>query len=129
MDPERVNALLGTFPPRSIRYLERGARHREADFPTPRRRHHPSWRARRGGIADLAEEVARFYGYNNIPSPSCGSDHPGGYSAEQKLERSLGRLCRACGYDEIITYSFISPTYYDKIRWARTIPAASPSRS
>lgn len=33
------------------------------------------------------------------------------------MEQTLGSVCRACGYDEIITYSFISPTYYDKILW------------
>ncbi|HJB56266.1 MAG TPA: phenylalanine--tRNA ligase subunit beta, partial [Candidatus Flavonifractor intestinipullorum] len=43
----------------------------------------------------------------------------GGYSPEQRLENRLGELCRACGYDEIITYSFISPTCYDKIRWPK----------
>src|SRR5699024_10444714 len=39
------------------------------------------------------------------------------FAREQRLERRLGELCRACGYSEIITYSFISPTYYDKILW------------
>ena len=47
----------------------------------------------------------------------------GGYSAEQKLENRLGALCRAFGYDEIITYSFISPACYDKIRWPRDYSA------
>ena len=57
------------------------------------------------GIADLAEEVARFYGYNNIPVTLMqGQTTLGGYSAEQKLENRLGALCRAFGYDEIITY-------------------------
>ena len=40
------------------------------------------------------------------------------------LERDLGAICRSLGYDEIITYSFISPTYYDKIR----LPEDSPLR-
>lgn len=40
------------------------------------------------------------------------------------LERSLGTVCRSLGYDEIITYSFISPIYYDKIR----LPEDSPLR-
>ena len=51
-----------------------------------------------------------------------GQTTRGGYSPEQELERALGAVCRACGYDEIITYSFISPTYYDKIRWASDDP-------
>src|SRR5699024_6525863 len=36
--------------------------------------------------------------------------------------RRLGAMCRACGYSEIITYSFISPTCYDKIGWASDDP-------
>ena len=39
-------------------------------------------------------------------------------SPAQQLENRLGALCRSCGYDEIITYSFISPACYDKIRWS-----------
>ena len=46
----------------------------------------------------------------------------GGYSPAQQLENRLGELCRSFGYDEIITYSFISPTYYDKIRWTADDP-------
>ena len=62
-------------------------------------------------MADLAEEVARFHGYNNIPTTLMrGQTTQGGYSPAQQLENRLGELCRACGYDEIITYSFISPT-------------------
>ena len=83
----------------------------------------PSWRSDVEAMADLAEEVARFHGYNNIPTTLMrGQTTRGGYSPEQELERALGAVCRACGYDEIITYSFISPTYYDKIRWASDDP-------
>ena len=48
-----------------------------------------------------------------------------GFSPVQKVENALGALCRSVGYDEIITYSFISPSYYDKIN----LPADSPLRS
>ena len=51
-----------------------------------------------------------------------GQTTRGGYSPEQEVERTLGQTCRSLGYDEIITYSFISPTYYDKIRWAKDAP-------
>ena len=78
----------------------------------------PSWRGDVERMADLAEEVARFHGYNNIPTTLMrGQTTLGGYSDEEKLERQLGSLCRSLGFDEIITYSFISPTCYDKIRW------------
>ncbi len=79
----------------------------------------PSWRGDVVHYSDLAEEVARFHGYNNIPCTLVsGETTRGGYNEEQKMEQHLGAVCRSMGYDEIITYSFISPTYYDKIRWA-----------
>ena len=63
-----------------------------------------------------AEEVARFFGYNNIPNKMSASGvSAGGYTEKQKFEMDLGAACRACGFDEIITYSFISPNYYNKI--------------
>ena len=122
MDPDRVNALLGTdiHPVDMYQYLERvNICTPEKDFPNgPAQVVIPSWRADVVGIADLAEEVARFYGYNNIPTTLMrGQTTLGGYSPAQKLEQTLGSVCRSCGYDEIITYSFISPTYYDKILW------------
>ena len=123
MDPDRVNALLGTdiHPVDMYQYLERvNICTPEKDFPNgPAQVVIPSWRADVVGIADLAEEVARFYGYNNIPTTLMrGQTTLGGYSPAQKLEQTLGSVCRSCGYDEIITYSFISPTYYDKILWS-----------
>ena len=122
MDPERVNALLGTdiSPVDMYQYLERvNIITEKKDFPNgPADVIVPSWRGDVEGIADLAEEVARFYGYNKIPTTLMrGQTTLGSFTPEQKLENRLGELCRACGYSEIITYSFISPTYYDKIRW------------
>ncbi len=124
MDPDRVNALLGTDidPVSQYCYLERvNICTENHDFPNgPAQVVIPSWRADVVGIADLAEEVARFYGYNNIPTTlMLGQTTLGGFSEEEKLERQLGAMCRAMGYDEIITYSFISPACYDKIRWAQ----------
>ena len=75
--------------------------------------------------SDIAEEVARFYGYNNIPDTlSNGLTARRGLTDIQQTENLLGSVCRAAGYDEIITYSFISPTYYDKI----DLPKDSPLR-
>ena len=117
VEPDKINALLGTDVAENVMYtiLQR------IGFTTTQERgmiQVPSWRGDVKEMADLAEEVARFFGYNNIPTTLMrGQTTLGGYSPEQKLEQSLGRVCRACGYHEIITYSFISPTYYDKIRW------------
>ena len=117
VEPDQINALLGTDVAENVMYtiLQR------IGFTTTQERgmiQVPSWRGDVKEMADLAEEVARFFGYNNIPTTLMrGQTTLGGYSPEQKLEQSLGRVCRACGYNEIITYSFISPAYYDKIRW------------
>ncbi|MCI5498282.1 MAG: phenylalanine--tRNA ligase subunit beta [Clostridiales bacterium] len=120
--PEKINELLGTDidTPEMCRILTELGFGVEGETITV-----PSWRGDVEHYSDLAEEVARFYGYNQIPTTSMkGVTTRGGYSPEQLLERSLGNVCRGMGYDEIITYSFISPTYYDKIR----LPEDSPLR-
>ena len=127
MDPARVNALLGTDIDAvdMYQYLERVEILTEKhNFPNgPAQVSIPSWRGDVEGIADLAEEVARFHGYNNIPvTLQRGETTQGGYSSVQQAERRLGSLCRSCGYSEIITYSFISPSCYDKIGWAPDEP-------
>ncbi len=135
LDPDKINALLGTSVPAQdmVTILQKlgfvleaapGAilktiLTQELDVTVTV----PSWRGDVKRMADLAEEVARFYGYNNIPVTLMrGQTTQGGYSPAQQVERTLGTACRAMGYDEIITYSFISPTYYDKIRWSADDP-------
>ena len=111
---DKINALLGTDidAAEMCRILQELGFGVDGDIITV-----PSWRGDVEHYSDLAEEVARFYGYNQIPTTAMtGVTTRGGYSPEQMLERSLGTVCRSLGYDEIITYSFISPTYYDKIR-------------
>ena len=113
---DKINELLGTEVPEEemVRILRKLDFTVEGDDVTV-----PSWRGDVEHYSDLAEEVARFYGYNNIPCTLMrGQTTLGGYSEAQKLEQLLGSVCRTMGYDEIITYSFISPTYYDKIRWS-----------
>lgn len=119
---DKINALLGTDidAAEMCRILQELGFGVDGDIITV-----PSWRGDVEHYSDLAEEVARFYGYNQIPTTAMtGVTTRGGYSPEQMLERSLGTVCRSLGYDEIITYSFISPTYYDKIR----LPEDSPLR-
>ena len=117
---DKINALLGTDidAAEMCRILQELGFGVDGDIITV-----PSWRGDVEHYSDLAEEVARFYGYNQIPTTAMtGVTTRGGYSPEQMLERSLGTVCRSLGYDENITYSFISPTYYDKIR----LPEDSP---
>ena len=113
LEPEKVNGLLGTDVSREemVRILEALDFKVEGDTI-----HVPSWRSDVEHYSDIAEEVARFYGYNNIPDTlSNGLTARRGLTDIQQTENLLGSVCRAAGYDEIITYSFISPTYYDKI--------------
>ena len=118
--PEKINALLGTEidAPEMCRILTALGFGVDGDDITV-----PSWRGDVEHYSDLAEEVARFFGYNQIPTTAMrGVTTQGGYSKEQLMERNLGSVCRSMGFDEIITYSFISPTYYDKICWAADDP-------
>ncbi len=75
--------------------------------------------------ADIAEEVARLYGYNNIESTLFKSEaKEGKYTEEQKFVRTILSTMTAYGFTEIYTYSFISPKWYDSV----LIPADSPLR-
>ena len=122
LEPEKINALLGTDLPESLMreiLLSLGFELNGDDILVP------SWRGDVEHYSDIAEEVARFYGYNNIPCTLMRGETPrGGFSEQQLFDRALGETCRTLGYDEIITYSFISPSYYDKIR----MPEDSPLR-
>ncbi len=84
----------------------------------------PSFRPDLNLMADIAEEVGRSYGYNEIPTTAFKNSTQGGYTSEMKLEAKAGVLCRGLGYSEIITYSFVSPAVFDQIR----LPADSPLR-
>ncbi len=122
LEPERINALLGTDIPEAdmIEYLRR-----EEVPVVDGMIQVPSWRPDLRVMADIAEEVARYYGYNNIETTLMrGATTMGGYSDAQKLENAAGAAARAMGYSEIITYSFVSPASFDAIR----IPADSPLR-
>ena len=64
---------------------------------------------------DIAEEVARLYDYNNIPSTIIRGVAQAQRTPAQKFERNVRRAMFSCGVNEIETFSFISPKYYDKI--------------
>ncbi len=66
--------------------------------------------------ADIAEEAARIYGYNNIPKTIIRGVADAKLTEKQKLERKTANAMTALGAYEITTYSFISPKYFDKIR-------------
>ena len=123
LEPGKINALLGTdIDADTMRVILRKLGFAvEGEQVTV-----PSWRADVEHWSDLAEEVARFYGYNEIPTRFTGGISTcGGLSPEQAAEKRVGEVCRSLGMDEIITYSFISPSWYDRIR----LPADSPLRN
>lgn len=114
LEPDKINALLGTELSEDLMreiLVSLGFILNGDDI------YVPSWRGDIEHYSDIAEEVARFYGYNKIPCTLMrGETTRGGFSEQQRFDRAIGGAVRALGYDEIITYSFISPTYYDKIR-------------
>lgn len=76
----------------------------------------PSFRADIGCMNDIAEEIARIYGYNKIESSLIrGETTQGGYTLKQKFEINVERAMCGMGINQIQTFSFISPKYYDKI--------------
>ena len=122
LEPEKINALLGTDIPEAdmVEYLRR------EEVPVADGQIQvPSWRPDLRCMADIAEEVARFYGYNKIPTTLMrGTTTRGGYSETAMLENQAGAAARSLGYSEIITYSFVSPASFDAVR----IPKDSPLR-
>ena len=122
LEPEKINRLLGTNISREdmVMYLNRLEIPVEGDTILV-----PSFRPDLVRMVDIAEEVGRSFGYNEIPVTQFRTATHGGYSQEMKLEAKAGALCRGLGYSEIITYSFTSPTVFDQIR----LPADSPLRN
>ena len=122
LEVEKVNRLLGTEISKEemVKYLNLLEIPVDGDTILV-----PSFRPDLNLMADIAEEVGRSYGYNEIPTTAFKTSTQGGYSAEMKLESKAGVLCRGLGYSEIITYSFVSPAVFDQIR----IPADSPLRN
>ena len=119
LEVDKINRLLGTAIAKEemVKYLNLLEIPVEGDTILV-----PSFRPDLNLMADIAEEVGRSYGYNEIPTTAFRTSTQGGYSPEMKLEAKAGVLCRGLGYSEIITYSFVSPAIFDQIR----IPADSP---
>ena len=113
LEPEKINALLGTNIDKEsmVTYLNRLEIPVEGDNILV-----PSFRPDLNLMADIAEEVGRSFGYNEIPITEFKNSTQGGYSPIMKLESKAGAVCRSLGYSEIITYSFVSPAIFDQIR-------------
>ncbi len=123
LEVSRVNALLGTDITREfmVSVLEKLDFTMDGDTICV-----PSFRQDIEHYADIAEEVARYYGYDKIESTLfAGSASRGGYSPQQEFERSISSACRGMGFYEVMTYSFGSKTAWDKIK----LPDDSPLRN
>ena len=124
-DAEKINALLGTDISREemLSYfkmidLEYDEETNEVIAPTFR---HDLFR-----VADLAEEVARFYGYDNIPTTlPAGEATAGKLSFKLRIEEIARDIAEFCGFSQGMSYSFESPKVFDKL----LIPADSPLRN
>lgn len=82
----------------------------------------PSFRNDIEHQADISEEIARFYGYQNIPNRKLGGVANAKRTPEQNMERLVSQTLLGCGLSEIATFSFISPKHYDKIRLPKDDP-------
>ena len=122
LDDKRINALLGTDIPREFMADTLTSLGFELNGNTLTV---PSWRGDCTMLADIGEECARFWGYDKIEATDIrGAATQGGYSEKTLFVRKLGTACRAMGYTEVVTYSFVSPSSLDKIK----VPADSPLR-
>lgn len=123
-DPEAINRLLGTEIPEAdmLAYFAKidlgyDEASREVIVPT--------FRQDLLCMADLAEEVARFYGYDNIPTTlPDGESTMGKLSFKLQVEQTAREIAEFCGFSQGMVYSFESPKVFDKLR----IPEDSPLR-
>ena len=116
LEVDHVNRLLGTDLSRGemVKILEDLGFVFDGDVMTV-----PSWRADVVHYSDVAEEIARFYGFDRIESTLPRGDvAEGGLTPRQAAERRIGTLMRGMGYSEMLTFAFISPTACDRIRMA-----------
>jgi len=125
LEPEKINALLGTDISREdmVKYLALLEVPVDGDDIQV-----PSWRPDLNLMADIAEEVGRSFGYNEIPTTQLKIAAKGGYSPKMLFESACGNACRALGYNEIITYSFVSPEIFDRIRLPENSALRNPMR-
>ena len=121
-EPAKYNALLGTSVSEEdmLSYFER----LEIEYDKASNELIiPTFRQDLNRDADIAEEVARFFGYDNIPTTlPKGSTTMGKVSFEQSIEDVAGEIAQFCGFSEAMTYSFESPKVFDKLKLSADSP-------
>ena len=123
-EPEKMNKLLGTDISKE-EMLAYFSRIELAYDESANEIVIPTFRQDLECMADLAEEVARFYGYDNIPTtlPS-GEATAGKLSYKLRIETVARDIAEFCGFSQAMTYSFESPKVFDKL----LLPADSELR-
>ena len=124
-EPDRINALLGT----DISADQMLAYFKKIDLGYDEATNEviaPTFRQDLFRTADLAEEVARFYGYANIPTtlPS-GEATTGKLPFDLRVRATAQDIAEFCGFSQGMMYSFESPKAFDKL----LIPADSKVRN
>ena len=121
-NPQWINDFLGTDISEAdmIKYLEKLEFRIENGMV-----YAPSFRIDIECKADIAEEVARIYGYDKIPSTEFRGVAEAELTADQKFARNLKNNMVSLGCYEIATFSFISPKHFDKL----ALPADSKLRN
>ena len=120
-EPDRINALLGTELSREemLSYLHRV----ELDLDSATDEIVvPTFRQDVFRTADIAEEVARFFGYDNIPTTLPHASTAGGVSFAERIEQIARDVAEMDGFSQGYCYSFESPKVYDKLLFAPDAP-------
>ena len=117
-EPERINALLGTNV--SVEEMLGYFKMLELDYDEAKQELIiPTFRQDLLRTADIAEEVARIFGYANIPTTlPHGASTMGKISFKQRVEDVAGEIAQFCGFSQAMTYSFESPKVFDKLKLA-----------
>ena len=117
-EPERINALLGTNV--SVEEMLGYFKMLELDYDEAKQELIiPTFRQDLLRTADIAEEVARFFGYANIPTTlPHGASTMGKISFKQRVEDVAGEIAQFCGFSQAMTYSIESPKVFDKLKLA-----------
>ena len=115
-EPERINALLGTSLTKE-EMLDYLARVELTYDETTNEIVAPTFRQDIHCMADVAEEVARFFGYDKIPTTlPTGKATTGKMPFKLRIENVARDIAEYCGFSEGMTYSFESPKVFDKLR-------------
>ena len=131
-EPDKYNQLLGTEIPAGdmigyFKKIDLGYDEATKEILVP------SWRQDLLCDADMAEEVARFYGYDKIgTSLPSGESTAGGKSFKLRMEEKAREIAEFCGFSQAMTYSFESPKVFDKLlipedsKWRKTVVISNP---